>query len=931
MRWRTIILIAVLVMLFISAKHIAYFYTEYLWFVSMGYKSVFIKRLLAQISVGLVAWLLFTVITFSNVLIAYRLAGIYRMRMWLRQAIHPSVADWIERAMTMLLLAAVCIFGLSIATFAGRQWETVLKFIYAVPFNLKDPILHQDATTYMLKLPFYNLLYKLVLTTLLFALIATLLMYLASSAIDLIAHRRYIAPYVRGHISCLLSALLMTKAFGYRLDMFKLLFDYGAAGAISSAVWGASYTDVYVRLPVLYAMMILAMIGAVLLLLNAYWKAIRLIVYTAVLIFGASFIAGVVLPGLVQNLVVKPSELMLERNFISHNIKFTLTAYGLDKVTTRDYMLRDNINDALIKINMDTIQNVRLWDYRPLKQVYDQLQEIRFYYDFNDVDVDRYYIAGRYQQVMIAARELNYDLLPAGAKRWVSMHLQYTHGYGVCMSPVNEKEPNDMPRFFLKDIPPIWSGPGEQPKELKIHRPEIYFGEFNSPYIIVKTRQPEIDYPKGAEEFEMCTYRGKGGVKIGSFIRRILFALRFNDLNIILSRLLTKESRILYYRQIAQLLKRIAPFLIYDADPYIVIAYGRLFWIADAYTHSHLFPYSEPIRWRDVNLNYIRNSVKAVVDAYNGDAHFYISDPNDPLIRAYASIFPKLFKPLSEMPDQLRAHIRYPVDFFLVQSSIYCKYHMTNPEQFYNREDEWEIANELFGATGGTQSLAKNRQRVEPYYVIMRPPGFERIEFMLMLPFTPTRKDNMIAWMAARCDIPHYGEIVVFRFPRTQLIQGPMQIEARIDQDPEISLYLSLWQQRGSDVIRGNLLVIPIDSSLLYVEPIYLRAEQSEIPQLARVVIASQDKLAMGADLADAIRRLLKRGEIAVALGSEQLIEPLRRRAESDAAGLVKSLSDEFEALSRSVKEGKWGEFGQRLENLGKLIEQLKKKFGIGK
>lgn len=924
------ILIVVMVVLLISAKHIAYFWTEYLWFASLGYSSVFIRRLVAQFSVGAIAWLLFTAIVFSNVLIAYRLAGIHKMRMLLRQAFHPTLVSWIERTMMVLLLLAVCVLGLSVATFVGRQWETVLKFIYATPFNLKDPILRQDASTYMLRLPFYNQLYKFLLTTLFAALIATLLMYLASSAIELISHRRYIAPYVRSHVSCLLSGLLMVKAFGYRLDMFKLLFDYGAAGAIPSAVWGASYTDVYVRLPVLYVMMALAVLGAILLLLNAYWKAVRLIVYTVVLIFGASFIAGVMLPGLVQNFIVKPNELVMERKFISHNIKFTLTAYGLDGVDTVDYPIREEVTGRLIEANIDTIRNVRLWDYRPLKQVYDQLQEIRFYYDFNDVDVDRYYINGKYQQVMIAARELNYALLPAGARKWVSLHLQYTHGYGVCMSPVNESEPNGMPKFYLKDIPPKWFGPGKQPKELHIKRPEIYFGELGLPYIIVRTMQPEIDYPLGARAFKMCRYRGRDGVGVGSIFRRILFALRFNDPNILLSRLITKESRILYYRQIMQRIRHIAPFLSYDADPYIVIADGRLFWLVDAYTHSHLFPYSEPIRWGDGYINYIRNSVKVTVDAYNGDVRFYIVDPKDPLVRIYASIFPRLFKPMSEMPQSLRKHIRYPADLLWIQANIYCKYHMITPEQFYNREDEWEIAYEVFGSSGSVGAATRNKQRVEPYYVIMRTPRSERIEFVLMLPFTPTKKDNMIAWMAASCDMPRYGNIVVFRFPATQLIQGPMQIEARIDQHPEISPYLSLWQQRGSDVIRGNLLVIPMDNSLLYVEPIYLRAEQSEIPQLARVVVASQNRLAMGVTLDDAVNKLLGSGGVAALASSEQqIVEPLRHYAKADVAELVRQLSNEFDALSRSVKEGRWGEFGQRLENLGKLIKQLKENMGV--
>jgi uncharacterized membrane protein (UPF0182 family) len=928
-RLRAYLLLALIVLLALSAKHIAYFYTEYLWFKSLGYSSVFLTRLLSQFAVGVVVWLLFILIVASNVFIAYRLAGIYRLRQWLRQTFHTVVVNWFERVIALILFLAICLIGFSIALAGARHWETVLKFIYAVPFNLKDPILHHDVSVYMFKLPFYNLLYKFILLALIVALAATILMYLASTAVDIVTHRRYIAPYVRGHISCLLSALLLVKAFGYRLDMFKLLFDYGAAGVMRTAVWGASYTDVYVRLPVLYVMMLLAIAGAILLLLNAYWRALKVIVLTAVLLFGASFIAGVVLPGLIQNFIVKPNELLMERKFISHNIEFTLKAYGLDNVITKEYPVKEGVGRELIEANWDTLSNVRLWDYRPLKQAYDQLQEIRFYYDFNDVDVDRYRINGKYQQVTIAARELNYNLLPAGAKRWVSMKLQYTHGYGVCMSPVSHAEYNGLPKFYIKDIPPRWAGEGDHPKELEIKRPEIYFGELELPYVIVRTRQPEFDYPKGAEGFETCKYTGRGGVNVGSFFRRLMFALRFNDINILLSRSLTKESVILYYRQIGERVKKIAPFLLYDSDPYIVVAYGRLFWIIDAYTYGYLFPYSEPIEYKGSYLNYIRNSVKVVVDAYNGDVRFYIVDPKDPLIRVYSAIFPKLFKRLSDMPRKLREHLRYPVDLFWVQANIYCKYHMTMPEQFYNREDEWEIAYELFGAST-QRGMAMRKQRVEPYYVMIRLPGEDRLEFMLMLPFTPVRKDNMIAWMAAHCDMPSYGTIVVFRFPRAQLIQGPMQIEARIDQDPQISPYLSLWQQRGSDVIRGNLLVIPMNHALIYIEPIYLRAEQSEIPQLARVIIASQEKVAMGENLADAIEKLVGvRGakETTAVLSKAQTVEPLRPQV--DVAELVKKLSSEFEALSKSVKEGKWAEFGQRLENMGNIIRQLKESMEI--
>ncbi|HIE47761.1 TPA: UPF0182 family protein, partial [Candidatus Bipolaricaulota bacterium] len=680
------------------------------------------------------------------------------------------------------------LIGVSIAWRAGREWETVLKFINAIPFNLRDPILHQDVATYVFKLPFYNLLYQYLLLTVIAALIATAAMYLMSSAIEFVVQRRYVAPYVKTHITAILSAFLLVKAFGYRLDMYKLLFDYGIGRVV---VWGVGYTDAHIRLPVLYLLMALAIIGAILLLLNIYWRAVKLIAAVIIVMVGTSLLAGVALPNLVQQFIVKPNELMAERKYLTYNIQFTLKGFGLDDAVSKSYTVEQQLTQELLNRNKDTINSIRLWDYRPLRQTYDQLQEIRFYYDFYDVDVDRYYINGQYQQVTIAARELNYELLPQAARRWVSQRLQYTHGYGVCMSPVHEIDKGGLPRFHIKDIPPRWSGPGDPPPHLVIRRPEIYYGELDAPYVIVRTRTPEIDYPKGAgmQTFQTCIYQGKGGVPVGSLLRRILFALRFSDWNILLSRSLTRESRIMFYRQITQRVQRLAPFLMYDRDPYIVIAYGRLYWIIDAYTTTQLFPYSEPANMDKRRFNYIRNSVKVVIDAYNGHVTFYIADSKDPLVRVYARIFPALFLPLSDMPSQLRGHLRYPVDLFSIQSRVYCKYHMTAPEQFYNREDEWEIANEVFGSgAGAIESASRGQtrmgriQQVEPYYVIMRLPGEHRLGFLLMLPFTPVQKDNMIAWMAAHCDPPRYGDILVYRFPKGQLIQGPMQIEARIDQ-----------------------------------------------------------------------------------------------------------------------------------------------------
>jgi uncharacterized membrane protein (UPF0182 family) len=537
---------------------------------------------------------------------------------------------------------------------------------------------------------------------------------------------------------------------------------------------------------------------------------------------------------------VKPNELQLERPYIRSNIALTQKAYNLDKIEIKSFSVEQNLSLETIEANRATIDNIRLWDWQPLMDTYAQLQEIRTYYRFHDVDVDRYSLNGVYQQVTLSARELNSALLPSSAQTWVNRHILFTHGNGVIMSPVTRKSGEGLPIFFLENIPPVPTGGPA------IHEPRIYYGEETNTYVIVKGSAPEFDYPNGKDNVYR-TYEGAGGVPVGGIARRLLFAWYFEDVNILISRYITSDSHIMFRRTVQERVRTIAPFLQLDHDPYIVISDGRLFWVQDAYTTSDYFPYAQPLS--DRQLNYIRNSIKVVIDAYNGTVNFYLADPSDPIAATYRRIFPGLIKPFEAMGQKLQRHIRYPEDMFLIQARMYRTYHMDSPEVFYNREDLWQFPRQPDG---------ENATMV-PYYIILRLPGEPQAEFFLMLPMVPSRRHNMIAWLAARCDPPNYGKLVVYEFPKDKLIFGPFQIEARINQDTDISRQLSLWNQLGSRVIRGHLIVIPVEKSILYVSPLYLRAATGQLPELKRVIAAYGDRVVMEETLVQALAALFRR------------------------------------------------------------------------
>ncbi len=875
--------------LYIIINIVNRYYLDWLWFQNLEYGSVFTTVLYSQIGVRALYFLGIFAVLFINLRLA-RNTVLNPPNLMLRHKLFSSRFGNLltPRNYTLLSLGASAILAFLFSAVPGDQWLTLLKYFNRSDFGLADPILNRDVSFYVFVLPFY-LFIKDYLTTL--VVLSLLLMgglYFAISMSPESSYERW-WNYLEGkrHLTILAALLFIIKAWDYRLKIYELLFsDRGAA-------FGAGYTDVTVQIPVLRILTILALVLGIFLLVKSFKPDTRSLPLSVGALLIASLLLGSLYPAAVQNFRVDPNELALETPYLEHNISFTRTAYDLEDIQTETYSITDQVDPNVLETNRGTFQNIRLWDYRPIKTTYNQLQGIRPYYTFHDVDIDRYTLDGTYRQVMLSARELDQNELPEGAQTWVNQRLKYTHGYGFTMSPVNEVTSDGLPRFLVRNIPPVTE------TDLDIQRPEIYFGEKTDQYVFVNTLTEEFDYPMGTTN-AYTMYEGDGGVTINSFLRKILFSLRFSDYRILLSNDITNESRVLFDRNIHERVRKIAPFLQYDQDPYLVVSQGRLFWIFDAYTTSNRFPYAQPFR----GINYIRNSVKIVIDVYNGMVDYYVVDDTDPIIQAYSSIFPDLFKPMEQVPAELFSHFRYPVDLFDLQSQVYSLYHMEDPRVFYNKEDQWTIPIENYDG----QQIP-----VEPYYTILQLPGEEEPEFVLMLPFNPVRRDNMIAWMAARCDPEHYGERLVFRFPREQTILGPRQVEARIDQNTEISSQLTLWDQRGSRVIRGNLLVLPINHSLLYVEPIFLQAEQGQYPELARVIVLYGENLVMEETLQKALDRIF--GEAPDA------------PEEEDETGTMEELIVQANRLMSEAREalvqGDWSGYGRIQEELERTLKNL--------
>jgi len=724
------------------------------------------------------------------------------------------------------------------------------------------------------------------------------LLYLISGNITYTEKKLRVGTRATRHLLLLALLISVLIAWHYWLKEYQLLLSP------RGIIFGATYKDEKVMRLAYYIMIAVALFIAVLIGFGASKRRFKpLLVGYAILIGGAVLITGIV-PGIVQQFSVIPNQLKRELPYINYNIEFTRRGYNLEGVAVRPFPVSDTLSADDFSPGSGASKHIRIWDERPLKTTYKQLQEFRLYYDFSQVNVDRYRFADDFRQVMLSVRELNYEQLPQTAKTWVNKRLQYTHGYGLVMSPVNEKGSEGLPLFFIKDIPPKVSIP------LKIDRPEIYYGQGTTEYVVTNTKLEEFDYPKGAANV-FTSYQGSGGIEIKNFFRKILIALRLKDYQILFTNYLKPDSKLMIYRSVQQRVPKIAPFLLYDPEPYMVVDEGRLYWMRDAYTTTNMFPYSTPTA---EGFNYIRNSLKITVDAYNGEVTFYVIDKQDPLMQTYRKIFPDLFKDIDEMPPGLRAHIRYPFHMFKVQAGIYQTYHMTDPEVFYNKEDLWATPQEIYG---------DEQAEMIPYYMINRFPELENPEqYILMLPFTPTNKNNMVSWIAAFSDPQEYGKMIEYQFPKEKLIFGPLQIESRIDQNSEISQLFTLWSQSGSDIIRGNLLVIPIKDALIYVEPVYLVSANSQLPELKIIIVAYQDRLGFAPTLKEALGKVFgtsgRRVAPAAVEAAATAVAPLE-----DIGRLIEQALENYNAATAKLREGDFAEYGELIMQLEADLKEL--------
>ena len=901
-----LILAASLIAIFVMLAILSRFFVDLLWFDSLGFRAVFTTVWLTMIVVFAIASVLSSGLLLLSGFIAARAtaagsAGRRGFRVVGRNA--QGLPELIEFSLDkipwrLIIPAVALIIGLFIGVAQTGNWETILKWLYAAPFGRPDPLFGHDLGFYVFSLPVYELLRDWG-TTIIFwsAVLALSIYWLRGDIIYQPAGFPSLSPAAIRHLSALLAVYFLIKAAGTILDRYDLLTSN------NGVVFGAAYTDVRLRLPLLMSLAAASLLAAALCAFNIWSASMRLPILAVALVFAVSLIQTVV-PGLFQSYWVKPDELKLESRYITNNIELTRYGFALDHITSAPFPTKGKLTQEMIAANAATIQNIRWWDPRPLLDTYRQLQELRLYYDFHDIDVDRYVIDGSYRQITLSARELNQSKLPADAQTWINQRFKYTHGNGIAMNPVNRFDEEGLPVFYVKDIPPV------TPPELRIDRPEIYYGETAGNYVIVGGDTKEFDYAKGQENV-YNVYQGRDGVSLRGIWSRALFAWYFGDVKLLISDNVTSTSRILFRRHIQERIQRVAPFLRLDHDPYLVVNDGRLIWLQDAYTVSDAIPYSQ--RSRPGGINYIRNAVKIAVDAYDGNPVFYVADPADPLVQTYQRIFPSLFQQLDSMPASLRSHIRYPEDLFILQASVYGTYHMKDPEVFYNKEDLWSLPKESH--KGQTTVM-------QPYYTIMRLPGESREEFILMLPMVPNNRDNMIAWLAARCDSPNYGKVIEFAFSKEKLIYGPAQIEARIDQDTTISQQLSLWNQMGSRVIRGNLLVIPIDDALLYVEPLYLSAESRQLPELKRLIASTGDRVVM-AQNADSLFAALfvQEPKQPAVVASTTPPAPGARAAELPPSGASAEALNYYRRALDALSKGDWRTFGVEMDAMQKALQ----------
>jgi uncharacterized protein len=883
---------------------VAEFYTDWLWFKEVGFEQVFVRSLTARSTVTAATGFVVFFVLWANLVVVFR--SMRPRHFTIATAAGPQMIFMDPQRYRPQVMLAAAIPALLMGLYAGSRWETWLYFLYATPFGKVDPILGHDIGFYVFTLPLLEMLYGTLIGTLALAAVVTVAAYVFAGEAGLDPARGpYASKSAVRHLATLVAALLLALAFGAWLQIAQLLTTP------SGVVAGASYADVHARMPALRVLVVAALAGAAVTVwqgvmsghLRSLWIAAGL--YLLVSLGGGGYAA------IIQRFVVAPNEQVRETPFIVHNIKATREAFALDRVEERGLSGDARLTRADLERNAATIENVPLWNERPLLDTFSQLQEIRTYYDFKAVDNDRYTINGKYRQIMLSARELDSASLPS--RTWINEHLTFTHGYGLTLGPVNEVAAEGLPVLFIRDLPLVST------VDLKVTQPAIYYGELPNDHVFVNTRTEEFDYPRG-EDNVFAAYKGRGGVPLSNVFRRLMFAIRFRSTDTFFSPNLTVESRVMMHRRVADRVRRIAPFLTYDPDPYLTISDGRLVWMQDVYLTSNRYPYSTSISGdpRAARLNYIRNAVKVTIDAYHGTTMFHLLDPSDPIAMTIGRMFPGLLQPIETMPEDLRTRLRYPHGMFSLQASMFATFHMMNPAVFYNREDQWEVPS--FDVGGQPVSMS-------PYYTVMKLPGEKGPEFIQMLPFTPRQKDNLAAWMVARSDGDQYGRLMVFQFPKQTVVFGPRQIAARISQDQVIAPQITLWNQQGSEVIQGTLLVIPIEESLIYIRPLYLRADGGLIPELKRVIVAYQNQIVMEETLERGLDRLFP-GRTAPPPAAEPSVEtpgPVGKPAPVTPADtdLAAQARAHYQRALQDQREGKWALYGEEIKRLGEVLEKM--------
>ena len=921
--------VMVIVVILVLLIGCAGFLTNWMWFDSLGYEKVFWTKFLSQLEIGVPVFLA------AMLLVRIYLKSL-KKHYFIEVESH-EIPD--EKRLNKISWGMSVVFGLLVGLTAGAStWMDFRQFANATSFGLKDPLFHLDISFYVFKLAFLTKANNIVLGIVVGVVIITLLYYgilitvrtpdmfewepeepegpetSGENAIPFTRKYRkkpsekrtldlnnsnmiQLLHIASGKLTLLGIVFYLMVAMDFLMRQFDLLHVH------TGAVYGAGFTDVNVKLWVYRLIMVLSIVGAVTLCHHMHRKEPKKLVRIPIAIVAVGLLGGVV-SFAVQNLLVSPDEINKESKYLERNISYTRHAYGLDNIKVEEFPAEQNLNQQAIRDNSQTITNIRINDYEPVQDFYNQTQSIRQYYDFNDVDIDRYNIDGEQTQTYLAAREINESKI---SSTWINRHLKYTHGYGAAVSRVDAVTASGQPDIIVKNIPPE-----SEAKDTDITRPEIYFGELTNDYVIVNTNEQEFDYPNGNEN-SYSTYKGKAGIKL-NLLNRILFSVREGSMKLLVSSNVNSDSRIIINRNIKDRVEKLMPYLSYEKDPYMTVVNGKLYWIVDAYTTSSYYPYSEPYSGEVGSTNYIRNSVKVVVDAYNGDTTFYVVDQDDPVARTYQKIYPTLFKDVKEMPEGIRKHIRYPNSLLKIQAGVYTKYHMDQVKVFYQDEDLWDIAHQIYGT---------EEKEMDPSYFIFELPDEKKAEFINMIPFTPKSKQNMTAIMMARNDGNRYGQLLVYKFPKNKTVYGPMQIEAQIDQNTEISKEFSLWNSSGSKYRRGDLFVIPINNSIMYVEPVYLEASNQAIPEMKRVIVAYGDKIAYESTLEDALADLFGEDENGGQSQSASASSGKNNSGKSNTKELIQKANEAYENAVNAQKSGNWKKYGDYLDELEKYLNQL--------